>query len=416
MQLKQASRFFYLKGVVMLKLVGNKTKCALFISSILGAAFTAQADIQLNGYASIRGTNVSSDGGGEPFPGFKEGSFSFKPESLFALQARADMGEKLSATVQIYADGQDDFNAKARWAYISYELTDNHRISAGLFANPLFHQSEYEKVGYVHNFARLPKAVYIGFDFSTVEGIALDSTFEVAGLNASTKLLYGNWDGQTYFSVTDSFVDFALADIMSANFQLSGDWWSIFAGGLRAEADAETLDNQTIFLLAQPGINAALANGATDQEIAQFKDSIKSNGKNGTYVFAGVSIDYEDWLFDVEYVDYGILDSVNAANSAWFTALGRRFGSVTLTVHKEDYSREQNEYGFLNGVTHPALIATGRSLKDAFSQREFDGVGVDLRWDFHPSAALKLDFFQGTDTRPTIGDYTITSIGVDLTF
>ncbi len=390
---------------------------SLALAVALGCLPTSSfAEIQLNGFASIRGTSVSADGGSEPFPGYEEGNFSFKSESLFAIQARADLGEGLSATVQLYADGQNDFDVEARWAYIAYELNEHHRVSAGLLANPLFRQSEYEKVGYAHNFARLPKAVYIGFDFSTVEGIALDSQFDLNGMTANTKLLYANWEGETFFAVTNAFLPLAFENLMAANGSLTGDWWSFSGGFMTVDIAAETLDQQTTFLLAAPGIAAAQAMGATTQQVDDFKAAIQSEGKTGEYMFAAFNIDYNNWLFDVEYVDYGIQDSVNAQNKAWYAAIGRRFDSVTLTVHTEDYSRDQQDYAFLSGISNPVLLATGRTLKDAFSQREFDGAGIDLRWDFHPSAALKVDYFQGTDTRPTVGDYRIASVGVDLTF
>lgn len=322
----------------------------------------------------------------------------------------------MSATVQLYSDGINDFDVEARWAYISYELSDHHRFSAGLFANPMFHQSEYEKVGYAHNFARLPKAVYLGFDFSTVEGIALDSQFDVNGLTATTKFLYGNWDGQTFFVTTNSYLDMGLSKILSANFTLSGDWWSVFAGAFTSNFDGEKLDAGTTFVFAQPGVTAARNSGASETSITQFLNAMKSDGKDGLYMFTGFSVDYMNWLLEYEYVDYKLKDAVNPDTTAMFVSIGRRFDTITTTLHWEDYSRDQQDYEFLEGVTHPILLATGRSLKDAYSQREFDGVGIDVRWDFHPSAALKFDFFQGTDTRPTVGDYSIASIGIDLTF
>ena len=122
---------------------------------------------------------------------------TFKDESLFALQARANLGDGLSATIQLMAEGVNEFEAEAKWAYLTYELNDQHSVSAGRFANPIFFQSQYEKVGFAHNYSRLPKAVYIGFDFSTIEGIALDSSFLLGDYSLDTKLLYGNWQGTT---------------------------------------------------------------------------------------------------------------------------------------------------------------------------------------------------------------------------
>ena len=205
---------------------------------------------------------------------------------MFAIQAQADLGENLSATVQLFADGQKDFDLEARWAYISYQLNDQHRLSAGRFANPIFHQSEYEKVGYAHNFARLPKAVYIGFDFSTVEGMALDSQFNFGDYNLQTKLLYGAWEGETFSAVTNSNVNFGLKDIMSFNASLSKDWWTLFAGAFTAEIDGATIDSGTVFPLATPGINLALANGATAAQVSDLKSRLQWDKKDGIYWLA----------------------------------------------------------------------------------------------------------------------------------
>ncbi len=373
------------------------------------------ADVTLNGFASIRGTSVSSDGGLEPYPGYTEGELSFKTESLFALQAQADLSEGLSATVQLFSEGINDFEVEARWAYVSYQLNDTNRISGGRFANPIFHQSEYEKVGYAHNYSRLPKAVYIGFDFSTVEGIAWDSQYVLGDYNLTTKLLYGSWDGESFSAVTNNFVQFGIEDIVSANAVLEGDGWQVFGGLFMGTIDGAVIDSTTVFPLAAGGIALATANGATAAQVTDFKNKISWDQKDALYWFTGFAIDRSDWLVDFEYVAYGVEDSVDALNKSWFLALGRRFDQFVVTVHTEDYAQEP-DYDFLSGVSHPVLFATGKGINDAFGAREFDGVGLTVRYDFHPSAAIKVDYFQGTDTRAAVGDYQLLSFGVDLVF
>lgn len=398
----------FLKGRPLLRI-------SIPIAMLALAPLTTHAEIKLNGFASIRGVQTNSDGGLEPFPGYHEGEFDFKAESLFALQAQADLGDKLSATVQLFADGQKDFDLEARWAYISYQINDQHRLSGGRFANPIFHQSEYEKVGYAHNFARLPKAVYIGFDFSTVEGMALDSQYNIGDYNLQTKLLYGAWNGETFSAVTNSWVNFGLKDITSINASLSKDWWTLFAGAFSAEIDGATIDSGTVFPLATPGINLAIANGATAAQASQLLGSLQWDGKKGIYWFTGFAIDYNNWLVDYEYAYWETKKSSDAPNTSWYAAIGRRFGSVVLTVHHEDYAQD-TDFGFLSGVTHPVLQKTGQAIQTAFAAREFDANGISVRYDFHPSAALKLDYLTGTDTRAAVGDYQMMSIGVDLVF
>lgn len=385
----------------------------VLVTAVLPA--TALAEITLNGFASIRGTSVSSDGGQEPFPGFEEGELSFNPESLFALQAQADLGEGLSATVQLFGEGRSDFEVEARWAYLSYQFNDKHRLSAGRFANPIFHQSEYEKVGYAHNFSRLPKSVYIDFDFSTIEGVALDSQYNLGDYSLSTKVLFGGWSGESFSAVTNTFVDFGMDNIISANATLAGDWWQLFGGVFAAQIDGTSIDNSTVFPLAAAGISAASKTGATAGQIEDFKSRIGWDNKDAFYWFSGFAIDRDNWLLDFEFVDYVVKDSTDAANQSWYLALGRRFDNVVLTVHTEDYAQSP-DHDFLNGVAHPALLATGKGINNAFGQREFDGVGLSVRYDFHPSAAFKADYFSGTDTRAAVGDYKILSFGIDLVF
>ncbi|MDG1751169.1 MAG: hypothetical protein P8I03_05845 [Thalassotalea sp.] len=374
------------------------------------------ADITFNGFASIRATQANSDGGGVPFGSFDEGEISFKGESLFALQASADLTEGLTATIQLYADGSNDFDVEARWAYISYELADNHSISAGRLVNPTFHQSEYQKVGYAHNFSRLPIAVYQDFPFSTVEGIALNSQFELVDGDYSleTKLLYGSWNGDIYLDGVGN-VDLGLKDILSVNATLSGDWWKIFSGAFITEMKADSVDANSYIPAIQPGIQAALSLGATQSDVTNFTNAVAWDKKDGLYWFAGFGVDYEDWLIDFEYTNYGVQDSVDAPNENWYLAVGRRFDSYVVTIHTEE-SKQPDDYGFLNGINHPVLQATGKGLQGAISTSEFEGYGISLRYDFHPSAALKVDYSAGEHQLTNIGDYQIMSIGVDLVF
>ena len=313
------------------------------------------------------------------------------------------------------AEGSNDFNVEARWAYLSYELNDTHRLSAGRFANPIFFQSEYEKVGYAHNYARLPKSVYIGFDFSTIEGIAIDSSFDLGDYSLDTKVLYGNWDGNLFLSATNSEQTLGIKDIISVRGTLSGDWWKLFAGGFITELEGGSLDTVITDVFAAPGVAAAQELGATETDTNNFYDAVAWTGKDGIYWYAGINIEYENWIIDYEYADYGVQDSSGAQNAASYIAVGYRFDKMVLTLHAEEYE-QLRDYSFLSSVQHPVLIATGQGIHEALSSREFEGMGLTLRYDFHESATLKVDYFSGEDNRAVVGDYSIMSVGVDLVF
>jgi hypothetical protein len=393
-----------------------KTNIIGLSALLMTVPLITHADIRFNGFASIRATIADSDGSQSPFSTLKgNGDISFKDESLFALQASADLGEGLSATAQFMAEGTNDFDVEARWAYLSYDLDDTHRLSAGRFANPIFFQSEYEKVGYAHNYARLPKSVYIGFDFSTIEGIAIDSSFYLSDYTLETKVLYGSWNGSLFLNATNSEQTLGIKDIISVRGTLSGDWWKVFAGGFITELDGGSLDTVITDVFAAPGVAAAQGLGATEADINNFYDAVTWTGKDGIYWYAGFNIEYENWIIDYEYADYGVQDSSGAQNAASYLAVGYRFDKMVLTLHAEEYE-QLRDYSFLSSVQHPVLIATGDGIHEALSSREFDGMGITLRYDFHDSATLKMDYFSGEDNRAVVGDYSILSVGVDLVF
>lgn len=395
----------------------KKNYLATAVSAAILLAPSAMAAVEFNGFGTVRATYSESDGGEAPMSFLEEGEVTFKGESLFAIQARAELAEGLSATVQLYAEGRSDFDVEARWAYISYQLNDTHQINMGKLANPIFHQSEYEKVGYAHNFSRLPFAVYSNFDFATMEGISLNSQFELADgdYTLDTKLSYGNWEGTVFISAAGGDVPLGLDSIVSVNAALSSDWWKVFAGMFVAEMSAQAFDTNVLGAFAAPGIMAAESLGATTSDVSTFNNAIAWDGKDGVYWFTGFGIDYNNILVDFEYANYGVDDSTDATNDAYLFAVGYRFGDFVVTAHKEEQTQDI-DYGYLNSVQHPVLIGTGQAISDSLGAAEFDAIGVSLRYDFHPSAAFKIDYIKGDNTRPEIGDYSIMSAGIDVIF
>ena len=131
-------------------------KTILSTAILLATAVTSQAsaaDIQMNGFGSVRfGQMVDVDGVNPMLPDlYNDDDLTFKDESLFGIQFSSDLGDGLSATVQLTAEGSNDFDVEAHWAYISYQINENHTVNAGRLATPLFNQSEYELVGFAHN-------------------------------------------------------------------------------------------------------------------------------------------------------------------------------------------------------------------------------------------------------------------------
>ena len=152
----------------------KKTAVAL---AILAASVAAPvwADVTINGFASIKaGMTTGSD---ESLYGYDK-DIDFKNESLFALQIKSDLGEKLSITGQLVGRGSKDFDVGFEWAFLTYQLADNMHINAGRLRTPFFKFSDFKDVGYAYDWLRVPQGVY-GLCFDNIEGISFYRTAQI---------------------------------------------------------------------------------------------------------------------------------------------------------------------------------------------------------------------------------------------
>jgi hypothetical protein len=140
----------------------KKLSVAVAICAALATSY-ANAEVRINGFASIVGGKSLEDDRGRY--GYDD-DISFKNESVFALQISADLQEKLSATAQIVARGNNDFDAEFEWAYLTYEFNDELQLSAGKMRVPFYRYSDFIDVGYAYRWVRPPESVY-SIPFST---------------------------------------------------------------------------------------------------------------------------------------------------------------------------------------------------------------------------------------------------------
>lgn len=376
------------------------------------------ADIQLNGFASIRGGTMFTSAADQGSIPYEENEFSFKPESLFAIQAKADMGEGLSATVQLLSEGSKDFDVEAAWAYFSYQINEQHTLHAGRLVNPLYYQAEYERVKYAQN-TRLPQTVYQPIDFNTVEGIALDSIFDINNMSLRTKLIYGNWAGEAFLSSTGSWETLAIEELTGVNAELSGDWWKVFAGGWVAVIEFPAFNTGVVAGIAQSildggdsGIVLFDDDGSIKPEYAEFVDTIGWDQKDTFYTYVGFGLEYNNILLDSEYSRAGIWDATDAIDEAWYVSLGYRYNEFVFTLTTEDFS-QASHFGYINDEPNADLRNAGITISTIFGTRAFDGNMFSIRYDFHPSAALKFDYFDGESNA---GEFEGIAVGVDLVF
>ena len=366
-------------------------KKTLLASTLMAAILSSHAqasDINFSGYGSIRGGLLVNDDITPQFFGYDD-KVDFKNESLFALQAKANLNEKWNATIVLQARGEEDFDLEARWAYLNYQFSPETTISFGRFALPYFRNSDTQDIGYSHNYSRLPTSIYLGEEYDIIEGIrVMHSTFVGDG-DITFKGSYGSFSGEV------SGFGFELDNILQASVDYTYEWFSIFAGVLSADA---SVANQASFNNGLPeqllGIGYKIENGMAlnPSGVSVYDmDNLYADEDNALYWSTGFTIDYENWLLNAEYAAYDIDDSFVEETQVMYFSVGYRFDKAVVTfVHQDydtsyDYEQASSSDPFINSYIVGATDSIHKP--DAY-----DAQGIHIRYDADQGIAYKLEF------------------------
>ena len=427
----------------------NKLKLAVAVAALSGMA-QAHADINFRGFGSFVagiGTGLEE---GQTVLGYDD-SIDYKRDSLLALQMDGDMGEGLSATMQLISRGANNFDPDVEWAYLTYQINDELQLSAGRIRAPFYRYSDFLDVRYAYNWVSAPARVY-SFDFPGYDGLSLlyttsfgpvDSSLQViAGelndLAGSTPIKFENlvglsWVGSWEFLTGRLSVLNSKATIELNDFQTVADTYTSLSEGFSQLSLGFT--GTAAQLAAVPGMGATAArfddfdtsdNDSYAENLNQAAaayaanvDQVLLEGDRGTYYAVGLSADYENFLADVEWITYEVEDGMVPETQAYYLTLGYRAGP---TVIYTTYSREKGDAPtnltsampdfseFIPVVSAEPVLAAGpgaellagtlgaiqgaEMLRTSLNGAEVDivNIHVGVRWDFHPSAALKFAY------------------------
>lgn len=372
----------------------KKLTVALAVCASL-ASGVASADVQINGFASIvGGKTLDSDATLYEY----DDEISFKNESVFALQMSADLHEKLTATAQIVARGDDNFDAEFEWAYVTYEFNDDLQLSAGKMRAPFYKYSDFLDVGYAYRWVRPPQSVY-SLAFSTYEGLSLLYNTEIGEWDSSVQVIYGSFDDQAGGART------ILDDFAGVNWSVSRDWFS---------ARAAYFVSDTTVVLNETNELKGLIEGLAASGFVEESESLDVNDDGASFLALGFSVDYNDVLVDAEYTKLIQHDSILPDEAQYYVSLGYRMDDVIVHFTYEDNDDSNSDANFDQLVSIPELNV---AMNGAFSSMAAKGnvYTVGARYDFHPSAAFKMDLSRSKD-KLTDTEVDVLSVGIDLVF
>lgn len=344
----------------------------------------AYANVDVSGYASViggrvlSGTGVESEGippsflANYPLVGVYEKDWSFKPDTRFGLQFRANLTDGLSATAQVVARGADDFDARFEWAYLSYDLNDHWTLQAGKKRLPLYYYSDFFDVGYAYLWIRPPADNYTW------------QIFNYTGVNAMFNYFVGDWDisGNIYTGREDDSQNKLLSEYFPPRQPTREIWKNIVGGVLNLNRD--WLDIRLTYMTY---INERYRTIDGVVERVTWGDSLTRRGK-----FAGVSVnmDFGSWIFLSEL---NRLDLDGGKFDTYMVSAGYRINQFTPYISFADFDSANEKH---------------------------NTTSLGLRWDFHSNAAFKFQYDDVKDKSEPFwevaGDSKSITFGVDLVF
>ncbi|MEW9798374.1 topoisomerase IV [Alteromonas sp. CYL-A6] len=374
------------------------------------------AEPQINGFANFIGGMTLDDN--ETVYGYDD-NISFSPATLFGLQVRTDINDRLSATAQIVGRGSEDFDLDFEWAYMSYAINDNTNISAGRLRLPLFKYSAYLDVGYAYHWLTPPQSVY-NVDYNNIDGIRVDY-----------QNYMGEWEYNLQFTAgvveTDTVIagapaELSIDNVVTASFDVTRDWFSARALYGMGKVTARNNDfGQFIAGLRQ--FSAVIPN------TADVASNLEADDDSGRFIEVAVDIDKYDWFVGAEFTRVEVDNTAIAVNDAWYVTAGLRLGQFTPHItYEEEEADNGDQLGYISGL--PAAIASGDAVTDgtwavlyqsaqgivAAQKAKTSAVTVGVRYDYEPGLALKTDITWYSDDLNAARDATLLRFGVNYTF
>jgi hypothetical protein len=356
-------------------------KKLITIAALTASTFTVHADVRINGFANFVGGITSSE---DTLYGYDD-SVSFSEESLFAIQVSGDINDKMTATGQIVAKGENSYEPEFEWAYITYAATENTNVSAGRIRLPLFQYSASLDVAYSYHWLVAPSSVY-DVPFNNIDGIRVDHSGYA-----------GDWEYAFQMTLGQVNSDFTLGGQPG---NLNIDNAAVFSGELVYEnwkfRGVYGVGKTTFDIAA---INAALAQ--LGQISADLSSTLAAVDDSGTFAGASIAYDNFNWFVSAEYTVVEIEESFYPKDTNYYVTAGFRSGKWTpfITYENANQNREPKFVDQIAGFPAPfqgpltqLVVGVQQGVK-----AEDSTMSIGVRYDYDTGVALKADISKHTN-------------------
>ncbi|PHV33628.1 hypothetical protein CSQ94_10300 [Janthinobacterium sp. BJB312] len=318
-------------------------------------------------------------------------------DSNLGLQANVTVNPWLSATVQGLArkDGEDDFGAELAWAFAKAKVSDSFSVRVGRMGLPVFMISDYRNVGYANTMLRPPGEMYSQVPLNSIDGIDGTYQFSAGDTSITTQLALGRTKA-TLATGPASTVQVEGKSIVALNVVAEHGPVTVRFG--RAETKLTINDSPSLNTLM--GSLRAAGGGYRIAQLGALADALEVEDKKASFTSVGLGLDWNNVLVQSEYAKRKT-DSYVSDSTSWYVMGGYRIGAfLPYYSHaslKAD-GRVNNTVPASCPAGYPAactptlraLSAGVDTLAYTRNQLEQSTDSIGVRWDFHRSAALKV--------------------------
>lgn len=389
-------------------------RCALQLAASLCAAFAVTSalaqdgerpstgGLRLSGFGTLGLSHVQAPEGW----GFRreltqpgdESRWRADADTRLGVQLNYQFGPGLEVVAQAIAKKRGDYAADTdalEWAYAGYRPSAEWALRAGRVNVDAFLMADYRNVGYGYLTARPPLELYARLP-TTLDGADVARSWLSGDAQWRAKLFGGRTRiGDVAFSPS-----FRLNGVLGGMVSREEGGWLLRASYARSRIDFDQSGSQDA--LAALGQLAGLPIPGVAQPAAALRQRLAANGIRAQFTELGVRYEGAAWQWSAEFVRVAAAP-LTIDNTAYMT-LGRRVGDWTPFI---GVGRARNSVEVLQApawqpllapLVGPAAALQAQLLGEAATRAlnggrmEQSSWSVGARWDFHPQAALKLQW------------------------
>lgn len=387
----------------------KKHRLAVAIAFCMAAPLAQAGDLNFSGFLSVGGGMVD-DENGPSYGGYDEEDLTFD-DNLLGIQVSGTVSEKVTATVQLTARSEKDYQVDAEWAYLSWQATENTKIRAGRLRTPFYMYSDFLDVGYAYAWISPPREVYY-LPFNNVNGIDFYTTNTLGIFDTSIQAYFGGFDDELDINNDGIMEDASTRNQMGVAGTLGKDWWTLRAAYHQADLSLDVTGIAMPVFGTLGGFASALSN---TYGLAANANNLLVDDDSVTFAEVGLNIDTGRFVAAVEYVEFEPEDALLSKNKRGFVMGGVRFGDwlVHLTASQSKDEASHPEAGIPVAPQTAPLIGALQAVANSQAV-ERDVISLGTRWDVTTGTALKFQLDDIDDENQ--GDQKVFSVALQTVF